>query len=223
MATTLRRKRRSRKCCSTCTGRWGQIIRTRWPPGSLLRRRWRSAGTTPGPRTGSGPMFAARQQTLGLDHPDTLIAWFAIAQEMAARGDHTEAENGFRGLLPHLQRTLGADHADTLATRFAIAREMAARGDHTGSEKEFRDVLPHLERKLGRDHPVTLILWFSIAREMTARGNYAGAEGEFVDMLPHLRRKLGPDHPDTLAAAEWIDRIQGKAVSFPSGVPAADR
>jgi hypothetical protein len=41
-------------------------------------------------------------------------------------------------------------------------------------------------------------------------------------MLPHLRRKLGPDHPDSLAAAEWIERIQGKTVSFPSEVPAAD-
>ena len=29
-------------------------------------------------------------------------------------------------------------------------------------------------------------------------------------MLPHLERKLGPDHPDTLAAAEWIDYVQGK-------------
>ena len=164
-----------------------------------------------------------QQQNLGPDHPDTLATRFAIAQQMAARGDHAGAEDEFWHVFAARQRTLGADHPDTLATRFAIAREMAARGDHTGSEKEFRDVLPHLERKLGRDHPVTLILWFSIAREMTARGNYAGAEGEFLDMLPHLRRKLGPDHPDTLAAAEWIDRIQGKTVSFPSGVPAADR
>jgi Protein kinase domain/Tetratricopeptide repeat len=179
-------------------------------------------GDHAGAEDGFRAVFAARQQTLGPDHPDTLIAWFAIAQETAARGDHTGAENGFRAMLPQLQRTLGADHPDTLATRFAIAREMAARGDHTGSEKEFRDVLPNLERKLGRDHPVTLILWFSIAREMTARGNYAGAEREFRDMLPHLRRKLGPDHPDALAAAEWLDRIQGKTVSFPSGVPAAE-
>ena len=86
---------------------------------------------------------------------------------------------------------------------------MAARGDHTRAEDEFRDVLPHLERKLGPDHPVTLILWFSIAREMAARGDRAGAVDEFRDMLPHLRRRLGPDHPDTLAAAEWIDDIQG--------------
>jgi len=71
-------------------------------------------------------------------------------------------------------------------------------------------MLPHLERRLGPDHEVTLILWFSIAREMAARGNHAGAEAEFRDMLPHLERTLGPDHPDTLAAAEWIDHIQGK-------------
>jgi hypothetical protein len=57
---------------------------------------------------------------------------------------------------------------------------------------------------------------------MAARGDYAGAEEEFLDMLPHLRRKLGPDHPDSLAAAEWIERIQGKTVSLPSEAPAAD-
>jgi hypothetical protein len=93
---------------------------------------------------------------------------------------------------------------------------MAVRGDHTGAEHEFRDVLPHLERQLGRDHPVTLILWFSIGREMVAHGDHAGAEAEFRDMLPHLRRRLGPDHPDTLAAAEWIDYIQGEKDKQPA-------
>ncbi len=77
---------------------------------------------------------SARQRTLGRDHPDTLVAWFSIAQEMAARGDHAGAENEFRGMLPHLRRRLGPDHPDTLATRFSIAREMAARGDHARAE-----------------------------------------------------------------------------------------
>ena len=153
-------------------------------------------------------VFAARQRTLGPDHPDTLLARFSIAQEMAARGDHAGAEDEFRGMLPHLRRTLGPDHPDTLLARFSIAREMAARGDHAGAEDEFRDVLPHLERRLGPDHPVTLLLWFSTAREMAARGDHAGAQKEFRDMLPHLERRLGPDHPDTLAAAEWIDNMQ---------------
>jgi hypothetical protein len=98
-----------------------------------------------------------------------------------------------------------------LAIRFGSVREMAARGDHTAAEDEFRDVLPHLERRLGPDHPITLVLWFSIAREMAARGDYAGAEDEFRDMLPYLQRRLGPEHPDTLAAAEWIDYMQGKS------------
>jgi len=155
-------------------------------------------------------VFAARERTLGSDHPDTLVTRFSIAQEMAARGDHAGAEDEFRGLLPRLRRRLGPDHPDTLATRFSIAQEMAARGDHAGAEDEFRDVQPHLERRLGPDHPVTLIVRFSIAREMAARGDHAGAEDEFRDMLPHLERRLGPDHPDTLAAAEWIGLIQEK-------------
>jgi hypothetical protein len=129
---------------------------------------------------------------------------------MAARGDHTGAEDEFRRVLPDLERKLGPDHPDTLATRFSIAREMAARGDHIRAESEFRNVLPHLERVLGPDHPVTLILWFSIAREMVARGDFVRAGAEFRDMLPHLKRRLGPDHPDTLAADKWIHYIQGK-------------
>jgi eukaryotic-like serine/threonine-protein kinase len=167
-------------------------------------------GDHSGAESGFRDVLAARQRALGSDHPDTLIARFSIAQEMAARGDHAAAEAEFRGLLPHLRRRLGPDHPDTLATRFSIAREMAARGDHAGAEKEFRDVLPHLERHLGPDHPVMLILWFGLAREMAARGDHAGAETEFRDMLPHLRRTLGPEHPDTLAAAGWIDFIQGQ-------------
>ena len=31
-------------------------------------------------------MLAARQRTLGRDHPDTLATRFSVAQEMAARG-----------------------------------------------------------------------------------------------------------------------------------------
>ena len=56
---------------------------------------------------------------------------------MAARGEHTAAENEFRDVFAAQRRTLGEDHPDTLATRFSIAREMAARGDHAGAEEEF--------------------------------------------------------------------------------------
>ena len=60
-------------------------------------------------------VLAARQRRLGPDHPDTLATRFAIAREMAARGDHAEAEKEFRDMLPHLERKLGLDHPDTLA------------------------------------------------------------------------------------------------------------
>ena len=57
---------------------------------------------------------------------------------MAARGEHTAAENEFWEVFAARQRTLGQDHPDTLATRFSIAQEMAARGDHVGAEDMFR-------------------------------------------------------------------------------------
>jgi len=97
-----------------------------------------------------------QRHTPGPDHQDTLATRFSIAQQLAARGNHAEAEREFRDLLPHLRRKLGPDHPDTLATWFSIAQQLAARGDHAGAEKEFRYMLPHLRRKLGPDHPNTL-------------------------------------------------------------------
>ena len=85
-----------------------------------------------------------------------LAARFSIAQEMAARGDHTAAENEFRDVLPHLERNLGPDHPVTLILWFNIAQRMVARGDHAGARDEFRDMLPHLRRRLGPQHPDTL-------------------------------------------------------------------
>jgi hypothetical protein len=57
---------------------------------------------------------------------------------MAARGDHTAAEDEFRALRPHLEQRLGLDHPVTLTLWFSIAKEMAERGDHAGAAREFR-------------------------------------------------------------------------------------
>jgi serine/threonine protein kinase len=175
-----------------------------------------SLAITPPPRRSDQALgqyqqtFVRQRHTLGPDHPDTLATRFRLAQEMAACGDHTGAEEEFRGLLTGLRRRLGPDHPDTLAAWFSIAQQMAARGDDAGAGKEFRYMLPHLRRKLGQDHPITLIAWFSVAQQMAARGDHAGAEREFRSMLPQLQRQLGPDHPSTLAATEWIDYIQAQ-------------
>jgi len=60
-------------------------------------------------------MLPHLRRKLGPDHPVTLIAWFGIAQQLAARGDDTGAEREFRYMLPHLRRKLGPDHPHTLA------------------------------------------------------------------------------------------------------------
>jgi len=76
-------------------------------------------------------VFAARQRTLGPNHADTLAAWFGIAREMAAGGDHAGAEDEFRDLLPHLERRLGPDHPDTLAAAEWIDYMRGRKGDRS--------------------------------------------------------------------------------------------
>jgi serine/threonine protein kinase len=140
---------------------------------------------------------------LGPDHPDALAARFSLAQEMAAQGDHAEAEEEFRYVYRARQRALGPNHPETLIARFGAAQEIAARGDHARAEEEFRGMLPHQRRSLGRYHPDTLATRCSIAREMAARGDHAGAEQEFRDVLAYLQRKPGLDHPVTVIL--WLN------------------
>lgn len=137
------------------------------------------------------------------DHPDALAARFSVAQEMAAQGDHAEAEEEFRYVYRARQRALGPNHPETLIARFGAAQEIAARGDHARAEEEFRGMLPHQRRSLGRYHPDTLATRCSIAREMAARGDHAGAEQEFRDVLAYLQRKPGLDHPVTVIL--WLN------------------
>lgn len=148
-------------------------------------------------------IVADQPDGLGPDHPDSLAARFSLAQEMAAQGDHAEAEEEFRYVYRARQRTLGPNHPETLIARFGAAQEIAARGDHARAEEEFRGMLPHQRRSLGRYHPDTLATRCSIAREMAARGDHAGAEQEFRDVLAYLQRKPGLDHPVTVIL--WLN------------------
>jgi tRNA A-37 threonylcarbamoyl transferase component Bud32/tetratricopeptide (TPR) repeat protein len=132
------------------------------------------------------------------DHPDALAARFSLAQQLAAQGDHAEAEAEFRHVYRARRRALGPGHPDTLVARFGFAQEMAARGDHARAEEEFRRTLPYQRRSLGQYHPDTLATRCSIAREMAARGDHAGAEREFRDVLAYLQRQPGLDHPVTV-------------------------
>jgi tetratricopeptide (TPR) repeat protein len=160
----------------------------------------------PGEETGSAAgapalreqIVAREPGTLEPDRPEALAARFNLAQELAAQGDHAEAEEEFRYVCRARQRMLGPNHPDTLIARFGVAQEIAARGDHALAEEEFRGMLPHQRRSLGPYHPDTLATRCSIAREMAARGDHAGAEEEFRDVLAYLQRKPGLDHPVTV-------------------------
>ena len=106
--STPRRRTSSGRCSWHGSGRWAGMTRTRWRPGSLSPVRWRRAGIMPGRTRGSGMCSRHGSGLLGLDHPDTLAAWFAIALEVAARGDHAgAADQEFRDVLAARQRTLG--------------------------------------------------------------------------------------------------------------------
>jgi Tetratricopeptide repeat len=68
-------------------------------------------------------------ETLGPDHPETLIARGNLAYLLGEAGQPAQAADQYRDLLTDCLRVLGPDHLGTLTTRANLARWQDARGD----------------------------------------------------------------------------------------------
>jgi hypothetical protein len=73
--------------------------------------------------------FKGRRQTLGDDHPDTLINAHNRAIELGERGQHQQARELDEDTLERRRRVLGDDHPGTLANARALAAALQALGE----------------------------------------------------------------------------------------------
>ena len=160
----------------------------------------------------------AREQVLGPEHPDTLMARHELASWTGEAGDPAAARDLFAGLLPVRERVLGPEHPVTLAARHQLARWTGHSGDPAAARDLFAGLLAVDERVLGPEHPDTLAACYQLPRWTGEAGDPAAARDQYAELLPVEERVLGPEHPRTLFARHQLARWTGEA-----GDPAAAR
>jgi Tetratricopeptide repeat len=156
-------------------------------------------------------VLAARERSLGAEHPATLAVRANLAFWTGRAGDAAGARDQFAALLPIRERVLGAEHPDTLTTRANLARWTGAAGDAAGARDQLAALLPIQERVLGAEYPTTLNARGNLAAYTGEAGNATGARDQFAALLPIRERVLGPGHPATLTTRANLAFWTGEA------------
>jgi serine/threonine protein kinase/Tfp pilus assembly protein PilF len=151
--------------------------------------------------------LALRKQTVGPDHPDTLVVMNDLAVAYLARGRFDEAEALHRQALEGYRARLGADDPATLKALNSLAALDQARGRFDEAEALHRQALEGYRARFGADHPATAEALNNLAWLNLARRRYDEAEALCRQAVAVQRAKLGADHPATLLSLDLLARL----------------
>jgi Tetratricopeptide repeat len=126
----------------------------------------------------------AREQFLGHEHPDTLVARIRLLNWTGEAGDAARARDQYATLIPVAERVFGAEHPVVLTSRNNHARWTGNAGNAAGARDQLAGLLPIRERVIGREHPDTLATRANLARRAGEAGDAAGARDEYVALVP---------------------------------------
>ena len=149
--------------------------------------------------------------TLGPDHPSTLISRNNLAGAYRDAGKLDEAIALYEQTLEDRTRILGPHHPDTLTSRNNLAYAYQDAGRLTEAITLYEQTLEDRTRILGPDHPNTLASRNNLAYAYQAAGRLNEAITLYEQNLKDLEGLLGPDHPHTLASRNNLAYVYRKA------------
>ena len=149
---------------------------------------------------------ALRRETLGADHPDTLIAMSHLAAALQDAGRSDQAIALFESILARQKERLGPDHHDTLETTNDLAVAYWESGQAARAIPLYRTVLEQEKARLGDDHPDTLTVMDNLAVAYAAAGEPMKAIPLHEAVLAKSRQKLGEQSRATLITMNNLAR-----------------
>ena len=136
--------------------------------------------------------------TLGPDHPSTLISRNNLASAYQDAGRLDEAIPLYEQTLEDRTRILGPHHPDTLISRHNLASAYYDAGRLDAAIPLYEQTLEDRTRILGPHHPRTLTTRNNLAYAYYDAGRLDEAIPLYEQTLEDHTRTLGPHHPDTL-------------------------
>ncbi len=149
-----------------------------------------------------------RRQSLGDNHPDTLISMNSLASLYESQGKIALAEPLYLKVLEIRRRMLGEQNPQTLNTANGLANLYTDKGNYAQAEALQRKTLDVQRRVLGEEHPDTLLTMNDLALTYMNQRKFTQAEPLWTKVVEGLRRVHGEQHPDTL------DALGNQAVNF---------
>lgn len=139
-----------------------------------------------------------RSNTLGKDHPDTLVSVFGVASAYNGQRRYEDALKWYGQALAGRERVLGENHLDTLAVVGKMAAIFRIQKKPNEALESYSRVLAGNERALGEEHPSTLMTISKRAAIFRDQGQGKEALENYGRVLAVREKVLGMDHPDTL-------------------------
>jgi tetratricopeptide (TPR) repeat protein len=161
----------------------------------------------------SATALQAREETFGVEHPDTLSSISQLGQVLKMQGKHEEAEAMQRQALGGYEKALGLEHPDTLSIVSNLGQVLKRQGKYEEAEVMHRRALEGYEKALGIDHPDTLGSVSKLGQVLERQGKYEEAETMQRRALKEYENAFGLEHPYTLSSVSNLGQVlerQGK-------------
>jgi tetratricopeptide (TPR) repeat protein len=141
--------------------------------------------------------LAIREQSLGLEHPDTARSFNNLAYLSQVQRDLPAARQLFELGLAVREKALGPEHPDTADSLNNLAYLLQEQGDYAGAQPLFERALAIREKAFGPEHRDTARSLNNLAYLLQVRDDFDGAQPLFERALAVREKALGPGHPDT--------------------------
>ena len=154
--------------------------------------------------------LAAREKTLGPEHPSTLRSVNNLGLILKHKGDYDAAEILLRRALEGQEKTHGSENPHTLTCISNLGNFLRDKGDYDAAEILCLRALEAREKILGPEHPNTLISVNSLGNLLADKGDYDGAEVLYRRALEGREKVLGREHPNTLTCVNDLGYLLRK-------------
>lgn len=149
-------------------------------------------------------VVAAREETQGLDHPDTANSLGGLAHVYIRMGEYAEARVRLERVLAIREKALGPAHPDVATSLSNLAGVYGETGAYGEALALLERALAISEEALGPEHPGTVNCAYNLAVMHHLTGAHAKALELYERALAIQEQTLGSEHP---AVAAIVDNI----------------
>jgi tetratricopeptide (TPR) repeat protein len=159
--------------------------------------------------------LAIREQSLGLEHPDTARSFNNLAYLSQVQRDLPTARQLFERGLAIREKALGPEHPDTADSLNNLAYLLQEQGDYAGAQPLFERALAIREKVFGPEHRDTARSLNNLAYLLQVRDDFDGAQPLFERALAVREKALGPGQPDTATSVTNLGYLLKVKGDFP--------